>query len=112
MPRTYHSINLNEPQQKFIRLMDDFEIDIFSISQVEKLVRKKMTHLNEIVENLVSKNFLSRIERGKYCRFNFRDEAVIGCFIAKEGVVSYWTALNKHGLTEQFPNTIFIQTAK
>jgi len=112
MSRTYHSINLNESQQEFIRLMDDFEIAIFSISQVEKLIRKKIPYLNEVVENLVSKKFLSRIERGKYCRFNFREEAVIGCFIAKEGVVSYWTALNKHGLTEQFPNTIFIQTAK
>ena len=110
MPRTYHSINLNTHQQEFIRRMDEYEIDIFSLSQAEKLLHKKFPDLNEIVENLVSKNFLSRIERGKYCRFNFRDEAVIGCFIAKEGTVSYWTALNKHGLTEQFPNTIFIQT--
>ncbi len=110
MARTYHSINLNESQQKFIRLLDDFEINIFSVSNIEKLICKRISRLQEIVENLVSKNFLSRIEKGKYCRANFRDESVIGCFIAKEGSVSYWTALNKHGLTEQFPNTIFIQT--
>lgn len=112
MARTYHSVNLNEEQQEFIRLLDDYEIDIFSISEIEKLIHKKIPMLNEIAENLVNKHFLSRIEKGKYCRSNFRDESVIGCFMVEEGAVSYWTALNKHGLTEQFPNTTFIQTAK
>jgi predicted transcriptional regulator of viral defense system len=111
MPRTYHSKNLNERQQEFVRLLDEFEIDIFSISEIEKWLGRALPGLQEVVENLVRKDFLSRIERGKYCRFNFRDESVIGCFIAKAGAVSYWTALNKHGLTEQFPNTIFIQAA-
>ena len=27
-----------------------------------------------------------------------------------DGVIGYWSALNLHGLTEQFSNTIFIQT--
>jgi len=35
---------------------------------------------------------------------------VIGTFITKNSAVAYWTALNRHGLTEQFSNTIFIQT--
>lgn len=35
---------------------------------------------------------------------------MIGAFIAKDGAVAYWTALNRHGLTEQFSNTVFIQT--
>jgi predicted transcriptional regulator of viral defense system len=35
---------------------------------------------------------------------------VIGTFITKKSAVAYWTALNTHGLTEQFSNTIFIQT--
>ena len=68
--------------------------------------------MNEVIENLVHKKVLSRIERGKYCRSNFRDELVIGCRLANEGVVSCWTALNKNGLTEQFSNTVFIQTTK
>lgn len=112
MPRTYKSINLTEDQQGFLHLLDDYEIDIFSIKTIETLVKKKIPALNEILENLVSKNFLSRIEKGKYCRSNFKDELVLGCFLAEGGTVAYWSALNKHALTEQFPNTIFIQTIK
>jgi predicted transcriptional regulator of viral defense system len=51
-----------------------------------------------------------RIERGKFCRYNYTDENVIGCFLVSDGAIAYWSALNKHGLTEQFPNIIFIQT--
>ncbi|MCL2072474.1 MAG: hypothetical protein FWH18_00980, partial [Marinilabiliaceae bacterium] len=29
---------------------------------------------------------------------------------SKSGAVAYWSALNLHGLTEQFPNKVFIQT--
>lgn len=112
MARTYHSINLTEAQQDFIRLLDANEIDIFSISTIEKLINKKFPLLNEIIENLIKKEFLSRIENGKYCRANFKDELVIGCHLVDHGCVSYWSALNKHRLTEQFPNTIFIQTTK
>lgn len=110
MSRRYLTVNISEEQQQFIRLMDEFEIDIFSIENIEKQLNQGFANLNAILENLVDKQFLSRIEKGKYCRTNFRDELVIGTFIVKEGAVAYWTALNKHGLTEQFSNTIFIQT--
>ena len=111
MPRTYKSINISEEQQRFIRLLDDFEIEIFNLAEIESLVGVKFQNLNIILENLASKNFLTRIERGRYCRSNFRNENVIGCFLAKDGTVSYWSALNKHGLTSRFPNNILIQTA-
>lgn len=109
---TYISENLTQNHLDFIRLLDDIEVDIFSLKEIEKLTKGKVKDLNEVIENLVHKKVLSRIERGKYCRSNFRDELVIGCRLANDGAVSYWTALNKHGLTEQFSNTVFIQTTK
>lgn len=110
MPRRYLSVNLSEEQQLFIKLLGEYEIDIFSIDTIESQIQKQFKNLNEVIENLVDKDFISRIERGKYCQANFRDELVIGTFISKESAVAYWTALNRHGLTEQFSNTIFIQT--
>ena len=112
MARRYLSVNVSEEQQQFIRLLDDYEIDIFSMDAIEKQIGKKFSNLNAILENLIDKQFFSRIEKGKYCRTNFRDELVIGTFIAKDGAIAYWTALNKRGLTEQFSNTIFIQTPR
>src|SRR5690606_12933592 len=62
------------------------------------------------LENLVDKELLVRIEKGKFCKQGFWDEYVIGTFVAENSAVAYWSALNLHGLTEQFSNTVFIQT--
>jgi predicted transcriptional regulator of viral defense system len=112
MPRSYHSVNITKEQQDFLKLINDFEIDIFSIYNIENSLDTEFHNLNIILENLVRKGFLSRIEQGKYCRANFNDEKVIGCFISDSGAIAYWSALNAHGLTEQFPNNVFIQTTK
>jgi predicted transcriptional regulator of viral defense system len=112
MTRTYISGNLNAEQQEFIHLIDEYEISVFSTTTIENYLQRKFNNLNEILENLVQKKFLTRLERGKYCRSTFKNDMVIGCFLASEGTVAYWSALNLHGLTEQFSNTLFIQTTK
>jgi len=99
-------------QNDFVKYLEEEEIQIFEIQNLKSVLDLDNRKINEIVENLVVKGFLSRIEKGKYCRANFRDENVIGTFLAKESAVAYWSALNLHGLTEQFPNKIFIQTTQ
>ena len=99
-------------QNEFVKYLEEEEIQIFDIQSLKNRLNLGNRTVNEIIENLVVKGFLSRIERGKYCRANFRDENVIGTFLAKESVIAYWSALNLHGLTEQFPNKIFIQTTQ
>jgi len=103
MSRIYQSHNISEEQQRFIRLLDDFETQIFNLAEIESLINEKFPNINSILENLASKSFLTRIERGKYCRSNFRNENVIGCFLAKDGAVAYWSALNSHGLQPDSP---------
>lgn len=109
---SYISANLTQSQLDLMHMLDAHEMDIFTLDDVKKLVPEKEQEVNEIIENLAHKKILSRIERGKYCRANFRDEKVIGCFLVPDGAIAYWSALNLHGLTEQFSNTIFIQTTK
>jgi predicted transcriptional regulator of viral defense system len=104
--------SLNSSQMEFLRMLDSEEIEIFTAESINKIIRYEPEKLKEVLENLVRKQFLSRIERGKYCRSNFRDEYVIGSFVAQNSAIAYWTALNIHGLTEQFPNTIFVQTTQ
>jgi len=98
-------------QMDFLKYLETEEIQVFSVEDTKNFhFQGEIT--NELLENLTKKEFLTRIERGKYCRANFRDENVIGTFLAKESAVAYWSALNLHGLTEQFPNKIFIQTTQ
>ncbi len=37
MPRKYKSINITEEQQQFIRLQNDFEIELFKLAEIESL---------------------------------------------------------------------------
>jgi predicted transcriptional regulator of viral defense system len=99
-------------QNAFIKYLEDEEIVIFDIHNFRSALDLSNRAINDIAENLVFKGFLSRIERGKYCRSNFRNENVIGTFLARESAIAYWSALNLYGLTEQFPNKIFIQTTQ
>lgn len=108
----YISENLTQSQLSFLHSLDDLEVDIFSLAEITKMLGGKVENINELIENLVHKKLLIRIERGKYCRTNFKNELVIGCRLVDDGCVAYWSALNIHGLTEQFPNTVFIQTTK
>ncbi|MDR3188505.1 MAG: hypothetical protein LBT94_04890 [Prevotellaceae bacterium] len=96
---------------ELLKRLDEEEIAVFDLETVGNFERGNKS-INEIVENLVQKGFLHRLERGKYCRSTFRDENVIGAFIAQDSVIAYWSALHLHGLTEQFPNTVFVQTTK
>ena len=109
---TYISENLTQTQIDLMLMLDEYEMDIFSLQDLKRLTVDQFDDSNELVENLVHKKILTRIERGKYCRSNFRDEKVIGTKLVDDGVLAYWTALNIHGLTEQFPNKVFIQTTK
>ena len=95
----------------FLKYLEKEEIQVFSVEDTKNFdFQGEIT--NELLENLTKKEFLTRIERGKYCRANFQDENVIGTFLAKDSAVAYWSALNLHGLTEQFPNKMFIQTTQ
>lgn len=106
----YISANLSKQQLDFIHRLEENEIEIFHFNDIENQLSKKFENLNEILENLVRKKILSRIERGKFCRNNFRNENVIGTFVVQDSAIAYWSALNLHGLTEQFANTVFVQT--
>ncbi len=107
---TYLTENLTQSQLDGMLLLEEHEKDLFTLEEAKELLPYRPEEVSEILENLAHKKVLSRIERGKYCRSNFRDEKAIGCFLVPDGAIAYWSALNLHGLTEQFPNTVFIQT--
>ncbi len=95
-----------------IKLIDEYEINIFTLKDIEARLHSTISKIQGIAEKLVRKGLLKRIEKGKYCRHNFNDEWVISNILVSDGAVAYWSALNRHGLTEQFANTIFVQTGK
>jgi predicted transcriptional regulator of viral defense system len=67
---------------------------------------------------LEKKGWVERIEKGKYMVIPLGarkgeytlNEFVIGSLLVDPSAIAYWSALNYHGLTEQIPATIFVQT--
>jgi len=104
--------NINNEQKNFLLDLDNYEIEIFSFADIENKIKRKITNLDDILSNLVKKNFLTRLEKGKYIRPNFNNNFVIANYLAEGSSIAYWSALNHYGLTEQIPNTVFSQTTK
>lgn len=107
---TYISANLNEDQLTLVKYLEDYEILYFRISDLAEQVPKTLSNINELVENLHHKGLLHRIERGIYAKTNYTNIKVLATFISQDSAIGYWSALHHHGLTERFPNTLFVKT--
>lgn len=108
----YLSKNLTSDQLLFMKKLEEEEILYFNMADIENRLSHHWENLNEVLENLVHKNLLLRLERGKYTRTEFQDRNVLASFISDGGMISYWSALHQHGLTDRFPNTVFVKTIR
>jgi predicted transcriptional regulator of viral defense system len=88
----------------------DNELSIINISMLVSSTGKSYIELNPILRRLVRNQQLFPIEKGLYCVRNFRNPYVIGNALLKDSAISYWSALNLHGLTEQIPNVVYVQS--
>lgn len=103
---------MNKNEEILIKYLDNLGLDIFNKDQLINADLMGYRQLNLTLASLTRIKYIDIIERGKYCKHNFRDHFVIGCFITKNAVISYWNAMNYHGLTEQIPNVIYLKTDK
>lgn len=95
-----------------LKLIDEYELDIFTEETFYEVSGEVLNEWMVQLRTLIRNGIIIILEKGKYCRHNFRDEFVIGSFLANGGIISYWSALNIHGLTEQISKTVFVQTTK
>jgi len=108
----YYNKNLPPRFIEAWKRIEESGVGLFSIADMMRITGFMKGEINELVENLFRHSLLERIERGKYCHYNFTNENAIGCFFAQNGTVGYGSALNYHGLTPRFPNAIIIQTTR
>jgi len=92
--------------------LEENQVDIFRIKDLRKIFSGyDIINLNFILREIIDLEY-TKIEQGKYCRNTFRNEYAIGNHLTFDAVIGYWSALNIHGLTEQFPNKVYVQTLK
>lgn len=109
---TYISESLNEDQIALLKYLEDYEILYFNLKQLASQLPNSFSNINELVENLFQKGLLNRIERGVYAKPNYTNINALATFISSNSAVAYWSALHYHGLTERFPNTLFVKTTQ
>lgn len=102
---------MTDLQKKFIDILDEYGYDIFSVQMIKDTNKLSLNKIHQVIRTLSRSKLIIKLERGKYIRSGFIDSLVIANFLAPDGGIAYWSALNYHGLTEQFVNVIFVQTA-
>jgi len=94
---------------------------IFTIDDVKSEFSLSPEKAKKILFNLNRKNWINRLFRGKYLVIPLEagiegqtteHEFIIASHIVQPYSISYWTALNYHGLTGQIPRVIFLQSSK
>ncbi len=90
----------------------------FTFEEAKKLMNNNISVTKTILSRYEKKGFIERIEKGKYLIIPLGaqkgeytiNEFIIGSLLIKPYAISYWSALNFYGFTEQIPIQTFIQT--
>ena len=98
-------------ENEILRYISENGVDVFTKDEIRSDF-SLASDFEKGFRGLIQKAHIILIEKGKYRRRHFTDENVIGCFMVQQGGIAYWSALNAHGLTEQFPNKIFVQNTQ
>jgi predicted transcriptional regulator of viral defense system len=91
---------------------------VFTLEQLHRQTGTPKSVLSVMLSRWEDRGFVERIERGKYLIIPLASEKgkytlhefVIASHLVRPSAIAYWSALHYHGLTEQIPMTVFVQT--
>jgi len=102
-----------------INLLDELsKKKAFTVEDAKQISHTNKGVLKVILSRLEKNGWIERIEKGKYIIIPLGaekgkytlNEFVLGSYLVDPCIISYWSALNYYGFTEQIPRTVFIQT--
>jgi len=92
----------------------------FAIADARRVLgHKKSDPTRQFLERLQTKGWIRRIRRGRFAviplssgedRTPQLHEFIVAMELVSPAAISYWSALNHHGMTEQLPRTVFVAT--
>ncbi len=91
---------------------------VFTLEQLHRQTEIPKSVLSVMLSRWEERGFVERIEKGKYLIIPLASEKgkytlhefVIASHLVRPSAIAYWSALHYHGLTEQIPTTVFVQT--
>jgi len=92
----------------------------FSIGEARQFLKHgKHGPTRQFLERLQRKGWIRRIKSGKFAPIPLSSgeartpqlhEFIVAMQLVSPATIAYWSALNHHGMTEQVPRTVFVQT--
>ncbi len=110
---------INETAAKLLANLSGHDKEIFTLEDARQIGEIHPRYLQNLLQNLVARGWLKRLERGRYMILplkagiegHFSEHPfVLAAHLARPAVISYWSALNHYGYTEQIPGTVFVST--
>lgn len=95
--------------------------NLFTVDKAISILNENKLSVTKLLHDLVKNGWLNRISKGKYLILPLEagtelkyteHEFVLASILTSNYYISYWSALNYYGLTEQVPKTVFIATPK
>ncbi len=102
---------MNNAEKTVLQCLTDYGFELFTKTDLLQHCELTSQQIDAALHTLAKGELILQLERGKYAKYGFSDAFALGCFVAPNSVISYWSAMNYHRLTEQIPNVIFVQTS-
>lgn len=118
---THNIVNLSKTESKLLTTLSAEGKNIFNYEDANKILASDVKRVKQTIYMLAEKGWIKYLEKGKYLIVPFEGIAkgtwseesfVIASFLVDPYAISYWSALNHYGFTEQIPRTVFISTTK
>jgi predicted transcriptional regulator of viral defense system len=104
-------MNLSKLENKAYERIKESGLTVFNISDISLLLEIKKQKTYNLIKSLKKKKIIYSISNGKFA-LSKTNEFEIASSINFPSYISFWTALNYYGLSDNTPKKIFIVTTK
>lgn len=114
-------LGLGKKSAQLLSELAEHNKSIFTLDEAVKILKEKRSSVVKLLHDLARKKWLFRISKGRYiilpleagAKPEFTEhEFIIASHLITPHYISYWSALNYYGFTEQVSKTIFVASTK
>lgn len=104
-------MQISKGDAKALEMLKGNDLEVFSAKDLRLLLQLNKTQTYNLIKSLKNKGHIELIKSGLYCTKG-TDERVIASRIVHPSYISFLSALNYYGLSDQFPVKITLATTK
>jgi len=119
--KTERRAGIGKKSSRLLSELAENNKSIFTVDDAVKVLGEKKSSVTKLLHDLTRNRWLFRLSRGKYfilpleagVKPEFTEhEFIIASKLIEHYYISYWSALNYYGFTEQVSKTVFVATTK